>query len=148
MPNRFIIDGKSVRDKKNIAEAFNSYFCSIGTEMADALPNVPGYETYLKKSTWGTFDLHEVSEDDVRVIMKGQQPKLSCGIDTINNKVVKCSSRELAQPMTVIINKSIRESKVPLIYKQARIIPLYKKVPQMTAEITGQLACSQLCQKY
>ena len=29
MPNRLIIDGKSVRDKKNIAEAFNSYFCSI-----------------------------------------------------------------------------------------------------------------------
>ena len=35
MPNRFIIDGKSVRDKKNIAQAFNSYFCSIGTEMAE-----------------------------------------------------------------------------------------------------------------
>ena len=77
MPNIFIIDGKSVRDKKNIAEAFNIYFSSIGTEMADALPNVTGYETYLKKSTWGTFDLHEVSEDDVRLIMKGQQPKLS-----------------------------------------------------------------------
>ena len=49
MPNRFIIDGKLVR-KKNIAEAFNIYFCSIGTEMADALPDVTGYETYLKKA--------------------------------------------------------------------------------------------------
>ena len=68
--------------------------------MADTLPDVPGYETYLKKSTWGAF---EVSDDDVRVIMKGQQPKLSCGIDTINNKVVKTCSRELAQPMTIII---------------------------------------------
>ena len=92
MPNRFIIDGTSVRDKKNIAEAFNIYFCSIGKEMADTLPDVTGYETYLKKSTWGAFDLHEVSEDDVRVIMKGQQPKLSCGNDTINNKIVKTCS--------------------------------------------------------
>ena len=29
--------------------------------------------------------------------------------------------------MTHIINKSIKEGKVPLLYKQARIIPLYKK---------------------
>ena len=94
--------------------------------MADALPNVTGYETYLKKSTWGTFELQEVSEEDVRSMMKGQQPKLSCGIDTINHKIVKTCSQELAHPMTIII-KSIRESKVPLLYKQVRIIPLYKK---------------------
>ena len=127
MPNRFIIDGKSVRDKKNIAQAFNSYFCSIGTEMADALPDVPGYEKYLEKSAWRSFELHEVTEESVSNIMKGQQPKLSCGIDTINNKVVKTCSEELAKPMTIVINKSIRESKVPSLHKKARIIPLYKK---------------------
>ena len=92
MPNRFIIDGKSVRDKKNIAQAFNSYFCSIGTEMADALPDVPGYEKYLEKSTLRSFEQHEVTEESVKNIMKGQQPKLGCGIDTINNKVVQTCS--------------------------------------------------------
>ena len=44
-------------------------------------------------------------------------------MDTIN----KTCSQELAHPMTIIINKSIRESKVPLLYKEAKIIPLYKK---------------------
>ena len=34
--------------KTNIAKAFNEYFASIGTEMADSLPAVDGYETYLK----------------------------------------------------------------------------------------------------
>ena len=37
-----------IRNKKNIASAFNKYFASIGTEMADSLPTVPGYEEYLK----------------------------------------------------------------------------------------------------
>ena len=49
MPNRFIIDGESVRNKKNIAQAFNIYFSSIGTDMANEIPDTPGYETYLKK---------------------------------------------------------------------------------------------------
>ena len=49
------------------------------------------------------------------------------GIDQINNKIVKLCHKELAKPMTHIINTSIRTGKVPLKYKIARIIPLYKK---------------------
>ena len=94
--------------------------------MADALPNITGYWKYLEKSSWRSFKRLKVLEEDVRNIMKGQQPKLSCSIDTINNKVVKTCNQELAYQMTVIINKSMRKSKVPLLYKQTRIIPLYK----------------------
>ena len=60
--------------------------------------------------------------------MKKQQPKLLTGVDDqINNKIVKHCQIELAKPMTYIINLSIKQGKVPLIYKIARIIPLYKK---------------------
>ena len=59
--------------------------------------------------------------------MRHQQPKLSCGIDTINNRLVKSSSIALAKPMTIVINKSIEEHKVSSVFKIARIIPLYKK---------------------
>ena len=61
--------------------------------------------------------------------MKNQQPKMSCGIDTINNKVVKTCFKELAKPMTLVINKSIKECYVPQLYKIAKIVPLYKKGP-------------------
>ena len=61
MPNRFIIDGKSVRNKRNIATAFNVYFSSIGSEMAEKIPDTQGYETYLKsRSTWQIFNLEEL----------------------------------------------------------------------------------------
>lgn len=63
----------------------------------------------------------------MKQIMQKQQPKLSCGIDTINNKLVKTCHEQLATPMTIIINKSIQENKVPSAYKKARVIPLYKK---------------------
>ena len=46
LPNKFNISGEDIRNKKNIATAFNQYFASIGTEMADSLPDEPGYEEY------------------------------------------------------------------------------------------------------
>ena len=73
------------------------------------------------------FQLWPLLEEDVSTIMRKQQPELSCGLDTINNKLVKICQKELAYPMTIIINKSIKYSKVPLQHKLARIIPLYKK---------------------
>ena len=105
IPNRFIINGCSIRNRKNITNAFNNYFASIGQD-----------------------------------IMKRQQPKMSCGIDTISNKVVKTCYKELAKPMTLVINKSISECYVPQVYKIDKIILPYKKVPLMGVGIIDQLA--------
>ena len=89
IPIRFIIDGCSVCNKKNIANAFNNYFASIGKDMADSLPDVPGYEDHLNGLKFDTMWLRSLEEEEVGKIMKKQQPKMSCGIDTINNKIVK-----------------------------------------------------------
>ena len=59
--------------------------------------------------------------------MKNQQPKLSCGVDTINNRMVKSCCKELTKPMSMIIDLSISEATVPQKFKIARIIPLFKK---------------------
>ena len=59
--------------------------------------------------------------------MERQQPKLSCGIDTINNRLVKHCCKELAEPMALVIDLSIEEAIVPKKLKIAGIIPLYKK---------------------
>ena len=96
MPSNFIVNGKTVQNKKNIANAFNNYFASIGKSMADDLPTVDGYEEYLRSSYIEEFFLLAVDEKEVESIMRHQQPKLSCGIDTINNRLVKSSSIALA----------------------------------------------------
>ena len=94
--------------------------------MADSLPDTPGYEEYLK-FTNNRFTLEPLETSDLEEIMTKEQPKLSCGLDSINNKIVKTASMQLAMSMTFIVNKSIKEGIVPLIYKKARIVPLYKK---------------------
>lgn len=128
MPSEFISNGCTIKGNRNIANGFNDYFASIGTDMADSIPDKEGFDKYLPNSYLSTaFDLHEVTVEEVFLIMKAQKPKLSCGLDTINNRIVKQCSEELAVPMSIIINKSIREGKVPDKHKEARVIPLYKK---------------------
>lgn len=125
-PNKFTHKGKHYTNKKDIANLFNTYFTHIGQEMANKISKGTNYEAYLSKVN-STFKLKEATEDQISKIMSAQQPKLSCGIDSINNKLVKNFHKELANPMTKIINKSIQESKVPKMYKIGRLIPLFKK---------------------
>ena len=139
MPSRFIVGGKSIRDKKNISMAFNRSFAAIREQMADSLPDILGYDTYLKdKGSLNGFMFMPYTVAETKRIIRKQKPKLSCGVDTINNKIVKTCFQELALPMTYIIKKSMQEGVVPVNYKIARISPLYKKVLLMNVATTDQ----------
>ena len=128
IPGKFNYKDETLTESSEIANAFNDYFASIGKEMADAQPTVPGFEEYLNQAT-SKFQLEPLSPEDVEKIMFNQRPKLSCGLDSINNKIVKTCHKAIMIPMTYIINKSIKEGRFPSIFKKARIIPLYKKGP-------------------
>ena len=71
--------------------------------------------------------MYPLTREEAESSTKNQKPKLSCGIDGINNRIVKECHKELSKPIMIIINKSIESSMVPKLYKKARIIPLYKK---------------------
>ena len=126
IPKRIIIENQSVRGNKNIANEFNKYFAGIGKEMAAKLPDNGNYIKHLQKYET-KFKLRLAEQTEVEKIMADQQPKLSCGTDTINNRIVKTCAKILSIPMTKIINKSIVDGKVPELFKKALIKPLYKK---------------------
>jgi hypothetical protein len=138
-----VIDRKQVRDKapdtlkqgeteikghREVANTFNEYFASIGEKMANSIPHEPGFEDYIKICPYANkLELRRLEEHEVGTIMKRQMPKLSTGIDDINNKIVKTCWEELKKPMTIIVNMSIDQSQVPSLHKKAKIVPLYKK---------------------
>ena len=86
--------------------------------MANSIQDTDSFEQHLITFGHLSFKREPLLEEDVEAILKGQQPKLSCGVDTINNKLVTKCYKELTEPMTIIINKSIAEGKVPAIHKK------------------------------
>ena len=94
-PERFTNAGKSITKPMAIADGLNKYFAMIGQKMADTIPDTEGYQQHVRRS-YGLFKLARPNSEYVGKIMSKQQPKLSCGLDTINNKVVKQYSNELS----------------------------------------------------
>jgi hypothetical protein len=91
LPGTFQIDNETIRNKKDISNAFNKYFKSIGSKMADSIPNPTGiqFEEFLPDPHKYAMGFRDLTQEEVEKIMKNQQPKLSHGLDTINNRLVK-----------------------------------------------------------
>ena len=51
--------------EKNISNAFNHCFTSIGQDMADSLPDVPGFEDHMKDLNIHTMWLRPLKEEEV-----------------------------------------------------------------------------------
>ena len=65
--------------------------------MANSIPDEPGFETHLPANPPDrVLKLMELDVDQVEKIMKQQKPKMSSGIDDINNKLVKNAAKKFS----------------------------------------------------
>ena len=77
--------------------------------------------------TSNSFQFSKVSEVDVEKLLKGLNVTKSTGCDNISAKFLKDGANVVASPITYVINLSIQTSTVPMDFKTARVVPLYKK---------------------
>ena len=127
--NLFVINNHSISNHAEIAEHFNSFFASIGTQQAAKIPFIPGisYNNFLLNPTDCVFQFSPVSEEDISKIISNFKPKSSTGIDKISLKLIKQIQPFLIPSLTLIVNQSLSTGIFPDALKIARIIPLYKK---------------------
>lgn len=127
LPCIFEINNRDESNCKNIANKFNEFFSTIGSELAGSIPtNQTDYKSYLENNTKDTFFL--IPTDPVEIIKttKYLQPKKSTGIDEISTHLLKEIIEETCIPLTHIINLSFSHGTVPEKMKIAKIIPIYK----------------------
>lgn len=110
---------------KEMANEFNSYFSSITTNKTNCKKNlephckIPGATSNLK--------LRSISEEETMKIISMLKNKNSCGTDGIPMKLAKECTRQIAGPLTYLINTSMKNGIFPEIFKTALIKPIYKK---------------------
>ena len=55
-PQNIVINNKTITDLKTIAEAFNEYFASVGSKLAQTIPHVnKSYTAYLNTPSMHKF---------------------------------------------------------------------------------------------
>ena len=64
----------------------------------------------------------------VRDRLKEQKPGKSAGPDGIHSRVVVETQEQFVRPLTIIFNKSQSEGVIPDSWKEAEVVPIFKKV--------------------
>ena len=94
---QFIIDNKTVTDRRIIANEFNKYFTSIASNLNNnyhndelEIKNLPDFNEYLPKSCTSSIFLHQCTADEIsKIISELENDKAS----DIPIKLIKQSSK-------------------------------------------------------
>ena len=74
-----------------------------------------------------SFTLSPVSRGFLLKQLRGLNPHKAIGLDGISSRVLRDSADAIIEPVSHIINISILTETVPSSFKQAKVIPLFKK---------------------
>jgi hypothetical protein len=128
---KIIRNSEEITNTENVAQLFNSYFCTITDELlqknGNKMLNSENHNLKRKESTKTMF-VFPVTESELEKVAKGLKNKLSAGIDEIPDYVVKTVHKTAKETFTNIYNASLESGILPDQLKIAKVVPLYKKV--------------------
>ena len=108
-----------------MAEELNRHFSSVFTrEDSSSLP-VP--ETKFKGSEGERLGQLVVTPEVVVSKINNMKENKSPGVDGISPKILKETVEQISTPLAHVFNMSLQEGIIPFEWKEANIIPLFKK---------------------
>ena len=122
MPALLLPSGEAVHDNISKASALNNLFVSHST--------VDDSHTTLAAAqfiTEGRLTSIRLSEKEVQDILITLKPSKAPGPDGISPHVLKLTAKTISKPLTNLFNLSLQRGIFPDIWKQANIIPIFKK---------------------
>ena len=131
-----------INDPKKVGDAFNEYFSSValgignegpltdGETIDDILCEYDDHDSikYIRNGNPNreSFNFSSVCVEKVKSMLDDIDSSKATGFDNIPPKLLKSASQELAEPVTNLVNQSIRISHFPHDLKKAELSPLYK----------------------
>ena len=98
----------------DIADTFNSYFSSIGKELAHKIaPSTKQFQDFLGDPNPKSIFLSPVSKNEILEIVNNLKDKKSAGHDGIDNYLLKKIITSIVDPLTHLLNFSITSGLVP-----------------------------------
>ena len=101
LPNEFLVDNSTIIDPKEIANSFNVFFSTIGTNLSSNVNNLNTnwkVNDYLNHPTDQRFQFQQVSTKKVLSIINKLKNRTSSGKDEISNKLLKSIKDEISEP--------------------------------------------------
>ncbi|KAL0810530.1 hypothetical protein ABMA28_010651 [Loxostege sticticalis] len=130
---RLMSDSGLITDGTKICNLCNSFFSSIGAELADKI----SYEYHLDTSNILMYDhnsshdiiLNELKPcdvDELNKIIADLDTNTSTGLDGISPKAIKCIKNIIVEKLAISINKCFKLGIFPDSLKVAKVSPIHK----------------------
>ena len=122
--NIFSINNKIISNSQVIAQEFNNFFVSIGPQLASNISSSTNHMVYMNTVANSIFipDITTIEVINVILLLKN-----SCaGWDDIPAYVMKRCINVYIEPLTHIIDKSMKEGVFPSELKLAKVVPIFK----------------------
>lgn len=132
LPSSMTFESQVANNPNNIAELFKLFFQSVYTNSDDCSINKfdDHYEATNKINVLKNVCQHvpnlSFDESDILKSISELPDNMVMGPDNIPNRFVKNSIQSIAKPIFAILHESYRSGKVPQIWKQSYIRPIYK----------------------
>ena len=120
-------NNRTITGNYEIANFLNSYFSSVGENLAKNIKNGSNFAKFLGNCNQCNFFLKPTETNEVYKELMKLKAKKSCGDDKIQPKIVKENAMEFSPLFTHIINLSFESGTVPSKLKLAKVIPIFKK---------------------
>ena len=122
--NNFLVEDNFVNDSLDIANGFNNVFVSIGPKLVNNLKSDIDPLSYVNYNI-NSIVVQEVSSNQVRGVMNSLNNS-SPGHDELPPFVTKACMDEFIEPITHMINESLKSGVFPSELKLARVVPIFK----------------------
>ena len=128
VPQNIYSNGTQTTDPKNIANAFNDYFCTVANDIQSSIRfSFKSYEDYLSNSNAKSFFISPTDSIEVFDIISNLSTEKSQGPSGIPMKVLCLLNNDISPLLADLFNKSFITGIFPSALKIARIIPIHKK---------------------
>ena len=137
--NKFILNenDKIISNNEEVAEFFNNYFVNVADEIGkDYVFNAQDHPSLKmineKQFQKDSFEFKPTNQETVAKIIDKFHPPKATGADKISDKLLKLTKNTLAEPITDLINTSIKTCTFPNGAKRPQVANLFKKDNAMT----------------
>lgn len=122
------IGGRQIRDSKQIALEFNTFFVSSVEELVQQV-NAEQQIKFTKHQSinhYSSFSLQQTNEAKVLEAINSVNNSYSKDLFHINTVFLKRNKYTFVKSLTHLINLSIQSGQFPTPWKQAKVMPLFK----------------------
>ena len=123
----FLEENGLITDPKLVANKFNNYFINIADKLSSKIVNKnTKFQDFLNNPNKSKLLLNETTPGEIVKIINDLDPKKSSDIYGISPEYIISTKQAVAQLLTIIFNRSVREGNFPQAMKIAKIIALHK----------------------